>query len=177
MPIVAQMPAPALPDLPEGPSLERLRGPVALPAWETWQILTLAALGLVLLAALAWAFLAYRRARRHKRATIPPDQAALAAVDAARLADDDERFAVLLSQALRRYLETKRGLAGSGQTTEEFLRTADLPPDTRRQLDEFLHTCDQVKFARRPLAEAERTQLADTARRLIESAETEDPPA
>ena len=36
---LAQMPAaPQMPPLPEGPSLDRVRGPIEIPAYEPWQI-------------------------------------------------------------------------------------------------------------------------------------------
>ena len=45
---LAQMPAaPKMPPLPEGPSLDRVRGPIEIPAYEPWQIIL--ALGFIVL--------------------------------------------------------------------------------------------------------------------------------
>ena len=118
---LAQMPAtPQLPPLPEGPSLDRVRGPVAISAYEPWQIALAVGFGILVLAFLLWLFL---RARRKAAPEIPPYEAAQAELEAAAnlTAGDDERFAMLSSQALRRYLEGGLGLRSTARTSEEFL--------------------------------------------------------
>ena len=89
-------------------------------------------------------------------------------------AEDDERFAILSSQALRRYLEDELGLRSTARTSEEFL----LSLKDNTQLDEFFQTTlrevlanfDQIKFAQQPISITERIYITDTVRELINQA-------
>ncbi|MFO8026859.1 MAG: hypothetical protein R6U56_04270 [Opitutales bacterium] len=154
-----------LPELPEGPSLENVRGPVEVNGgYEAWQI-ALAALAILLIAAgFLWLYL---RARNKPSAPVDPQVAALAELDAATQADDDERFALLCANALRRYLQSCYHLPATSQTSAEIAAQLPLDPDLKSTCHNFLNDCDGVKFARRAFSEAERREILDTARDLI----------
>ncbi len=162
---------PQLPPLPEGPSLDRVRGPIEVPAYEPWQIALAIACGLIFLSLLLWLFL---RARNKPAPAIPPYEAAMAELDAAAqlTAEDDDRFAVLSSLALRRYLENALGLRFSARTSEEFLRSLKgdtrFDPDFQNKLSEVLAAFDRVKFAGQAIRPEERIRLTDTVRSLID---------
>jgi len=167
----AQMPAtPQLPPLPEGPSLDRVRGPVEIPAYEPWVIGILFGFIVLFIGLLIWL---YVRSRQKSATTTPPYEAALAELQAAAelTAEDDECFAILSSQALRRYLEDELGLHSIARTSEEFL----LSLKDNTQLDEFSQTTlrellanfDQIKFAQQPISITERIYITDTVRELI----------
>ena len=170
---LAQIPTtPQLPPLPEGPSLDRVRGPVEIPAYEPWQIAILLGLIVLFIGLLIWLYVRSRR----RAATTPPYEAALTQLQAATdlTAEDDERFAILSSQALRRYLEDELGLRSTARTSEEFL----LSLKDNTQLDEFFQTTlrevlanfDQIKFAQQPISITERIYITDTVRELINQA-------
>ena len=172
---LAQIPAkPQLPPLPEGPALERVRGPVEIPPYEPWQIALAVGFSLIFLGLLVWLYI---RSRKKAKTSIPPYKAAICELDAAAqlTAEDDDRFAVLSSLALRRYLENSLGLQFSARTSDEFIRS--LRGDTRfddafhGQLTAVLAAFDQIKFAGQPVRPEERIQLTDTVRRLIEQVE------
>jgi len=189
---LAQMPAtPQLPPLPEGPALERARGPVEIPAYEPWQIALAVACGLLFLGLLLWLFL---RARRKAAPTVPPYEAAMRELEtAAQLTpDDDDRFAVLTSLALRRYLENtlallrrggtcdaRSGSSSSTGTTQELLRRLQSETsfgiDFQNRLGEALAAFDRVKFAGRALSPEERIRLMDTARQLVDQVHRREP--
>ena len=162
-----------LPPLPEGPSLDRLRGPIEIPAYEPWQIIL--ALGFIVLFIGLLICLAVR-SRQKATKTTPPYEAALVELQtAANLsAEDDERFAILSSQALRRYLEDEFGLRSTARTSEEFL----LSLKGNNQFDEFfqatlrevLANFDQIKFAQQPISTTLRIYITDTVRELIHQA-------
>jgi hypothetical protein len=169
---LAQMSAPELPQLPEGPALEHLRGPIELPSYAPWQIGLMIAAGMLLLGLLTWLFL---RARKKSAHTTPPYEIALSELDeAASYTADDERFATLSSLALRRYLENGLGLRFSARTSEEFLRS--LKGDSRFDenfqdtLTRVLTSFDRIKFAQKSITENERIEIIDTVRSLIEQA-------
>ncbi len=181
---LAQMPTPQLPPLPEGPALERVRGPIEIPAYEPWQIGLAIACGLILLVLIIWWII---RAIKKPTAKTPPYDAAIAELDAAATltSEDDERFAMLSSQALRRYLEEGLGLSFSARTSEEFLRNlkghAQFDDSFQNTLSEILAAFDRIKFAKQSISPEERIHITNTVRNLIDQAhattQTEGPAA
>lgn len=165
---------PQLPELPEGPSLESVRGPVEIPAFETWQI-ALAGIALILLLGLvAWCL---KKFCKPKPKSISPYETAMTGLNAAtdQAQQDNERFAVLCSQVLRRYLEDGLGLKFSARTSEEFLRSlkgnTSLEESYQEELTDLLAAFDRIKFARKEISQEERSDISDTVRSLIERAE------
>lgn len=175
MTFLAQMPAsaPQLPALPEGPAFDRVRGPIEIPAYEPWQIALAIGVCLLALLLLGWLFI---RMRRRQPSPTPPYEVAIAELEtAAKLTkNDDERFAMLSSQALRRYLEDGLGLHFKARTSEEFLRALKANPqfDTEFQnkLTEVLATFDSIKFAQESVTAEKRTHITNTVRELIDKA-------
>ena len=165
--------APQLPDLPPGPSLDRVRGPIEIPPFEAWQIGVMIALAVLALGLLIWGILRFMRARSNRTQAELPDLIARAELKtAAELTlEDDERFAILSSLALRRYFETGKGIAALGRTSLEFLQGLDghpqMNPEARSSLTEFLEHCDRVKFAQASLTATERSALTNSATTLI----------
>jgi hypothetical protein len=172
---LGQLPAQTsqLPDLPPGPSLDRVRGPIEIPPYEPWQIGVIIALALLALGLLIYGIVRFVRARsRRSQAELPHLTALSELKTAAELTkEDDERFAVLSSLALRRYFETGKGIAALGRTSREFLQALDrqpqINPEARSSLTEFLEHCDRVKFAQASLTKAERNALTESATALI----------
>ena len=167
---LAQIPAaPQMPPLPEGPSLDRVRGPVEIPAYEPWQIAIL--LGFIVLFIGLLICLSARSRRR--AATTTPYETALAELQAATdlTAQDDERFAILSSHALRRYLEDGLGLRSTARTSEEFLLSlkgnVQLDEFFQAKLREVLANFDQIKFAQQAISIESRIHIIDTVRELI----------
>ena len=171
---LAQMPAaPKMPPLPEGPSLDRVRGPIEIPAYEPWQIIL--ALGLIVLfiGLLIWSA---ARSRRKATKTTSPYEAALAKLQAAAdlSTEDDKRFAILSSQALRRYLEDEFGLSSTARTSEEFLLSlkgnTQFDESFQKTLREVLANFDQIKFAQQALSIESRINITNAVRKLIAQA-------
>jgi len=170
---LAQMPTPQLPPLPNGPALDRARGPIEISAYEPWQIVLAVGFCVLFIGLLFWLFL---RARQKGKPITPPYEAAIAELEtAAQLtSEDDERFAVLSSQALRRYLEDGLGLRFSARTSEEFLK--NLKSNTafdqgfQNRLSEALALFDRIKFAQQAISQEERIRISDTVRSLIDQA-------
>jgi hypothetical protein len=172
---LAQIPAAAqMPPLPEGPSLDRVRGPIEIPAYEPWQIVL--ALGFIVLFIGLLICLA-ARSRRKAAKTTPSHEAALAELQAVAdlSAEDDERFAILSSQVLRRCLEDKLGLHSTARTSEEFLLSlkcnTQLDESFQTTIRETLATLDQTKFAQQPITIKLRIHIIDTLRELINQAQ------
>jgi hypothetical protein len=164
---------PQLPPLPEGPSLDRLRGPIEIPAYEPW-LITLV-LGFIVLIIGLLICLAVRSRRKATKTTTPYEAALVELQTAANLsAEDDERFAILSSQALRHYLEDKFGLSSTARTSEEFLHSlkgnTQFDESFQSTLREVFANLDHVKFAQQVISIKARIHITDTIRKLIDQA-------
>ena len=170
--------APMLPELPPGPSLDHVRGPIEIPLLETWQVVLIAAFGVLIVGLLSWKLFLSIRKQERNHSQVPPLDAAITELESAAslAAENDERFAVLTSLAVRRYFKASKGVDTMGKTTDEFLKSLDdralLDADARSSLSEFLQQCDRVKFAKLPLAPEERQALTKSALGLIQECET-----
>jgi hypothetical protein len=171
---LAQMPTtPQLPPLPEGPSLDRVRGPIEITTYDPWQIALAVGFIALFIGLLIYIFV---RSRRKAATKTPPYEAALADLQAAAdlTAEDDERFAILSSHALRRYLEDGLGLRSTARTSEEFLLslkgTTHLDESFQATLGEVLANFDQIKFAQQAISIEARIHITDTVRKLIDQA-------
>lgn len=155
--------------------LKDIAPPVDVPFWNTLHI-TLAVLGgLLLLGLLAWAL--RRWLKRARPLPPPPDpvQTALKALEKLAGATGAElspkEFASAVAGVIRRFLESKHGLAAPRQTTEEFLESIErsnrfaLP--VREQMRLFLSFCDELKFSRVDASEDARKGLLNAALKLV----------
>lgn len=161
-------PASQLPDLPAGPSLESVRGPVDIPLFETWQLICIGILTAALFGILVSWLIRFLRSRAKCPASRPPENIARHAIEQAN--GDDPAYALALTQAVRSYLNTKLKRPILAQTSEETL--SHLPPSfavSAEDLRAFFQHCDTIKFGQAPLSKEQRIQLSDTALRLIET--------
>ncbi len=153
---------PALPPLPEGPSLERLRAPVDPTAGPEWWQLLLAALSLILIGALFYWL--YQRGRRARRAD---------AIDPAGGGPGRDRGRPALDHGRRRLAATvphpsgatalRYGIEAEGLTHRELLRR--LPPESGSGTDlkAFFHRCEAASFSPKPLSAEARERLCQEA--------------
>ncbi|MGC6424908.1 MAG: DUF4381 family protein [Lentimonas sp.] len=165
-----------MPALPEGPSFDRVRGPVEVPLLETWHIIGAILILVLLLAFIIWQYLQLRRRDSQHMPPPIPSRSAIADLERANeLAEDDENFATLLVDCIRRYYESEMQVHAVGHTSEEFLR--NLKGNTRldtayhESLRIFLKQCDTIKFAQASTTEEQRKKLIESAQDLIHRAE------
>ncbi len=158
---------PQMPDLPSGPNLDRIRGPVEIPMFEPWEIALMVSLTLIFLT--SFIYLLIKSIRGKIRPSLPSAKTkALHELDTVAKEPDSAQFATHTSKIIRRYLEEAREIPALRQSTTELIMAARLPNPQHKQLDSLLNTCDCAKFARKPLTEAIRIQLLDTAKQLVE---------
>ena len=158
-------------------------------AWLWWTLLIVA----ILLALLFW-YWRYRKSRQAKnqeadriRREPPHDRARRLLEEALQQIHDPDRFCVLVSDAIRHYLEERFELRAPERTTEEFLeelkQSDRLSSSHKELLAGFLNECDLVKFARsspeayelQKLHDAALSLVRDTEPSLMEAEETEEP--
>lgn len=174
--ILAQTnPTQSLPPLPEGPSMDSLRGPVEVPLLQPWQW------GLIAFACIIFVILGIFFIRKAvasmRRKKSPPSPYVIARNTIEQTTKnetaDDDIIAVELSLSIRRYLETEWHFKVLGRTTQEFLehlqKDKHLPGQEQSILRDFLNQCDQIKFSRGHFVSGQRDKLSQIALNLIES--------
>ena len=149
-------------------------------AWK-W-VIGLAALAIA--GAAAWLLWKYWRKKSSQLAMpppVPPHVRARRTLErAAGLIGEPEPFTVLVSGAIRLYLEERFSFHAPDRTTEEFLYelrgTTLLTEDQKKSLSQFLASCDLIKFAKYDPTETELRGLLASAHRLINETEPREVP-
>jgi hypothetical protein len=150
--------------------------PVEIPSgyeWLWWALGTAAALALVFA---AWHYWKRKQTQTPTAIEIPAHERARRKLEAALdLYDQPKPFCIIVSDAVRLYLEERFGLRAPERTTEEFLtdlsRSTALTEPQKESLEEFLSACDMVKFAKYEPQRPELETLYNSALRLIEETE------
>jgi hypothetical protein len=153
-----------------------IKPPVEIPnGWE-WLWWTLAVLAIIVLAILLWRWWQRKQANARVEMEVPPHERARRKLqEALDYFDRPKPFCILVSDAVRLYLEERFGLRAPERTTEEFLadlsRSVALTDRQKASLQEFLTACDMVKFAKYEPRRPELESLYNSALRLIEETE------
>ena len=136
-------------------------------AWVLW--------ALAILALLAVLYFAWRWWKRKPTVITPPIPAHVRArrklEQALAMISEPKPFSILVSGAIREYLEERFNFRAPERTTEEFLHELQssslLTRDQKQSLGEFLASCDLIKFAKYEPAETELRGLYQSALRLV----------
>jgi hypothetical protein len=150
-----------------------IKPPVEIPNEWLWLWITLAVLGLIVVAVTAWLLLRRKHALPPPLPVVPPHvRAKQRLAEALAFLSDPNRFCTVVADTTRLYLEERFHLRAPERTTEEFLvelRTSPhLTLDQKQSLGAFLESCDLVKFARFEPTETVLRQLHDAALRLVD---------
>jgi len=174
MTLFAQM-SPQIPDLPAGPSLDHVRGPVTIPPYETWQYAVMILMALLIFALLS--YLLYKfLARPKNHAPDAPIATYQKEIEALQLVDsNDPRSVTLLSQAVRRYIRSLYPQIPQGLTSSEFCQhiavKVHIHAESREQLSALFRQLDQLKFAPQPKLEDRLPSLIQEANELVATIE------
>lgn len=150
--------------------------PVEIPSGYGWAWWLLGVVALIGLALLLWRWLNRRKQLAPLVIEIPAHERARRKLEAAlELYDQPKPFCIVVSDAVRLYLEERFGLRAPERTTDEFLndlsRSSALTDLQKDSLKEFLSACDMVKFAKYEPQRTELEALYQSALRLIEETE------
>jgi hypothetical protein len=145
--------------------------------WFFWSLLILA-----LLAALYFGWRWWRKKPALVIPPIPPHVRARRKLEQAlAMISEPKPFSILVSGAIREYLEERFDFRAPERTTEEFLYELQnsllLTRDQKSSLAEFLASCDLIKFAKYEPAEMELRGLYQSALRLVNETEPRPVPA
>ncbi len=146
-------------------------------AWVVWTA--------VILALLAALYFAWRWWRKKPSVVIPPVPAHVRArrrlEQALAKISEPKLFSVLVSGAIREYLEERFDFHAPERTTDEFLLELQssllLTRVQKSSLGEFLASCDLIKFAKYEPTEMELRGLYESALRLANETEPRPVPA
>jgi len=146
-------------------------------AWVFWAVVILA-----LLAALYFAWRWWRKKPVIVPLPIPPHVRARRKLEQAlAMIGEPKTFSILVSGAIREYLEERFNFRAPERTTDEFLFELQssflLTRDQKRSLAEFLASCDLIKFAKYEPTEMELRGLYQSALRLVNETEPRPVPA
>ena len=149
---------------------------VEIPSGWAWLGWLFAVLALALLAWWAWRYWQKKRAVIPELPVVPPHIRAREKLQQAlALLGQPREFCILVSDAIRWYLEERFEFRAPERTTEEFLyemqSTHLLAPGQKASLGDFLARCDLVKFARYEPGEPELRDLLASALKLVEETE------
>ena len=156
--------------------LRDIKPPVEIPSGWAWVWWVVGALAFILLAWWAWRYWQRKKAIVPMVPFVPPHVRARQKLEQAlALLGQPREFCILVSDAIRWYLEERFQFRAPERTTEEFLHelqaTQLLSTSQKSSLADFLARCDLVKFARYEPGEAELRDLLASAFRLVEETE------
>ena len=149
-----------------------IRGPVHIP--NPWLWIIYAVCGL---AAVFFLFRAYHAWRNRAPIRVkPPHEIALERLQYAltlMTSDRAREFSIVVSDAIRLYIEDRFQMRAARRTTEEFLHDLLSNPSSpltvhSTSLEDFLRHCDLAKFARWTLSTPDMQSMCESARTLIE---------
>jgi hypothetical protein len=146
-------------------------------AWFLWTV--------VILSLLAALYFGWRWWRKKPVLLTPPVPAHVRArrklEQALAMISEPKLFSILVSGAIREYLEERFDFRAPERTTDEFLCELQgsllLTRDQKSSLAQFLASCDLIKFAKYEPAEMELRGLYESALRLVNETEPRLAPA
>src|SRR2546425_1280697 len=155
-----------------------VKAPVEIPGGWFWLGCAAGALAAAALSYFAWRYWRRPRARPTAPAlVIPPHERARRKLqEALDLLHQPRPFCILVSDALRSYLEEAFSMRAPERTTEEFLdelqSSALLSYSQKQLLGDFLMRCDLVKFAKHEPALEQLRELYQSALKLVDETQS-----
>jgi len=164
------------PSIANATDIRDIAPPINIPSGYEWLWWTLGVLVVIGLAVFIWLWLKQRKTAAKFVFELPAHERARRQLEAALgLYDQPKPFCIVVSDAVRLYLEERFGLRAPERTTDEFLgdlsRSSALTDLQKESLTQFLSACDMVKFARYEPQRPELESLYNSALRLIEETE------
>ena len=154
------------------PDIRDIRGPIHIPYPWLWVVYLLGVLALGAL--ILWGYRAWKKSRP-KPIKLPHEialeklQSALSLIPSGQARE----FSIIVSEAVRIYIQDRFHLRAAHRTTEEFLHDLLTNPESPvaihgPALEDFLKHCDLAKFARGPLSSSEMQAMFESAKAFIE---------
>ena len=155
-----------LPELPEGPSLERVRAPVEIMLLEIWQSTLLVIATAVILALLLYLF--FWRSRKSILENTKPDQYEEAILlNAINQDSTSSELAENLLDVMRLFLKNSLKITISDGSYEAISCELKINNTQSQKLRKFWEMCNHAKFSQVSLDLKARKELIDMAKEII----------
>ena len=156
-----------LPELPEGPSLERVRAPIEIMQLGTWQITLLVTTAILILALLMSLF--FWRSRKNSLTSIESDcfDESLQILNAINPDTTSSQLAADLMDVMCLFLKRSYKITISDGSHETIIRQLKIADSHSQKLHKFLEICNRAKFSQEPLDLKARRELIDMAEEII----------
>ena len=157
-----------LPELPEGPSLERLRAPVEIMQLGIWQITLLATATVLILGLLLTLF--FWRFRKNSLKSVESDcfEESLQVLNAINPDTNSSDLAADLLDVVYIFLKCSYKITISDGSHENIIRQLKVADSHSQKLHKFWEICNHAKFSQVSLDIKARTELIDMAKEIIE---------
>jgi len=156
---------------PQG-DIRDIRGPIHIPDPHLWLFYALGGILLMLLTWAIWKWFNKRKARRSKEAfEIAFEE--LEKAKALMTPEMAEKFSVMVSKAIRTYIEKRFRMRATRKTTREFMAqvTAESAGELNlhgEPLRKFLGHCDLAKFARKTFSHEQMKKMHRSAWQFVD---------
>jgi hypothetical protein len=149
-----------------------IKGPIHLYFHWMWLIYLL--IGIFVFVAAIWFYRLWKK-RVIKKAKLPHEMALekLASAEQLMISENAREFSIVVSEAIREYIENRFQEKAANRTTEEFLHHLLSHTDSPLVpysdfLQDFLNHCDMAKFAKGTLSREQMDSMLQSARSLVE---------
>ena len=160
----------SLPELPPGPSLDRIRGALDIPLFSAWQY---TALCICVTLLVLWLVVFFYRRIRSKKNTIDhlsPYDSALDVLKSVDSETDSAQVGEKIIYALCQFFEASLKIKAHGRSYSAISQQLDLDKNDNERLAKIWNDCNHAKFGQVAINEDSRTQLIKTALVIINAA-------
>ena len=156
-----------LPELPEGPSLERVRAPIEIMQLGTWQITLLVTATALIFGLLLSLF--FWRSRKSSLTNIKSDcfDESLKVLNAINPDTNSSDLAADLLDVVCIFLKRSYKITNSDGSHETIIRQLKIADSHSQNLHKFWEICNRAKFSQEPLDLEARRELIDMAEEII----------
>ncbi len=156
-----------LPELPEGPSLERVRAPIEIMQLGTWQITLLVTVTVIILGLLLSLF--FWRSRKNTLKNVESDcyEESLQVLNAINPDTISSQLAADLLDVMYLFLKRSYKITISDGSHETIIRQLKIADSQTQKIHNFWEICNRAKFSQESLDLKARRELIDMAEEII----------
>ena len=164
----------SLPELPPGPSLDRIRGTLDIPLLSVWQY---TALCICLTLLILWLVVLFYRRLRSKKNTIDhlsPYDSALGILKSIDSEEDSAQIAEKIIYALCQFFESSLKIKAHGRSCLVISQQLDLDKTGSERLIGIWNECDHAKFGQVAIDKDTRIKLINSSVAILNAMHTKE---
>ena len=166
--------AKSLPELPPGPSLDRIRGTLDIPLLSVWQYTALCIC--VTLLGLWLVVFFYRRLRSKKNAigNLSPYDSALGILKSVDSEEDSAKVGEKIIYALCQFFEESLKIKAHGRSCSVISQQLDINKTESKRLNSIWNDCDHAKFGQVVIDGDSRIKLINSSIAILNTIHTKE---